>query len=198
MFSQVLTIETSRAAFTQAEMLAKCKPLLDAVQGSLDNRKRKVLFEAEGITGGSSLSEGSCVDNLLEFQFDAFALTGISGAIGAGISQLKEEALQKVAQLACDFADDLKAEADEFLSCTATFSVNLEAMGQLPTPDLQSCFGTGLSGSDFGYSYSAGKGSESIGTSFGGSVGTDEAQEKNKALFDSIRTKIDSLNDMGN
>jgi hypothetical protein len=196
---QLFVATNSSAALSPEEIFEKCQPLRDAVKAALDNRKKKVLIEADGISGGGSLSEASCVDQLLDFEFDAFALSGLGGVLSGVFDKIKQQALEQLSQLVCDFADDLKHEADEFLSCTATFSVNLEAMGDLPSPDLQSCLGSGFSGSDYGYTYSSGEGDSSIGINEGGTIGAgvNDPNPKQVELFESINSKIGELNGMG-
>lgn len=187
-------------------LLEKCQPLLTAVNDALESRKKKTAIEASAITGGGTLSEASCVDNLLDFEFDSFmGVGGFEDLLGGLFSTLQDDAKDNLKNMACDFADDLKAQSDSFISCTANLSVDLAVAAGMSAPTLESCFGTGMSGSGYDFSFSGGSGSNSIERRLGGdiSVGgsnndsTGSTNSQIDSLMDGIQNKVDDLNSMG-
>lgn len=191
----------AQAAIDSATLLEKCKPLLDAVNGALDMRKKKTAIEAGAISGGGSLSEASCVDNLLDFEFDSFMnVGGFDSLLGGLFDTLKNDVQDQLKQMTCDFADDLKAQSDDFLSCTANMSVDLSMAAGLSAPTLESCLGTGLSGNGYDFNYSGGEGSSSIGTRLGGDFNLGNGNQSSNSgatVIDSLQNKVEDLNNMG-
>ncbi|WP_286241250.1 hypothetical protein [Neptuniibacter halophilus] len=187
-------------ALSREQLLENCKPLLDLANKALSDRKMKTAIEANAIDGGGALSEASCVDNLLDFEFDAFMnVGGFEGLLGGLFESMKGQVKDSLKNMTCDFADDLKAESDTFLSCTANMSVDLAVAGQLPTPSLESCLGTGLDGSGYDFSFSGGNGNYGISERFetGGGTSSSTGTQSSQQLLDAIGNKVNQLNQMG-
>mgnify|MGYP000669284707 CR=1 FL=1 len=187
------------AAIDPAALLEKCKPLLDQVAGALDSRKKKTALESTAITGGGSLSDASCVDNLLDFEFDSFTnINGFEDLMGGLFSSLQNEAKDNLKNMACDFADDLKEQSNTFISCTANLSVDLGVAAGLSAPTMEACFGTGISDQGYNFNFQGGEGSNSLERRFGSSVSTGSNQGNSSSatnLLNSLEDKVDQMNE---
>ncbi|WP_299197668.1 hypothetical protein [uncultured Amphritea sp.] len=184
-------------------VLQKCQPLIDAANNVLVQRKKKAAVEATAISGGGTLSEAACLDSLMGIDFDYFMnVSSLSGMVSGLFDNVKEQFQGSLKEMACDFSDELKAQSDTFLTCTANLSVDLSLAGGLPTPDLQSCLNTGMNGYSFDYSGSEsyGTGSSSISKRFSNSQtltgsGT-EASQSSTDLLNKISEKVQGLNSL--
>ena len=184
-------------------VLEKCRPLLDAVGTALDQRKKKTAIEATGITAGGSLSEAACIDNLMSFEFDSFMkIPSLNGLLGGIFEGFKKDVRDSLTQMACDFSDELKAQTDTFLSCTANMTVDLNMAAGIPTPELQSCLNTGMDGYSFDYSadQSFGTGTSSLerrsGITLGDLTNSAYQSQSSSNLLDTINQKVEALNSL--
>lgn len=196
--SQLILASPVYSAVDQATLLAKCEPLLSKARGILDAHNMKTSLEASAITGGGSLSDAACIDNLLDFDFDAFSsVGGLEDLFGGLMGTLKDEAMDSLKSMACDFADDLKAEADDFISCTANLSIDLGVAAGLSPPSLESCLGTGISEQGYNFNFSGGEGDHSLSRrlegGFGSGSGNELQNESANELLNSLKDKAEDL-----
>lgn len=184
-------------------ILQKCQPLIDAANATLSQRKKKAAVEATAISGGGSLSEAACLDSLMGIDFDYFMnVSSLSGMVSGLFDNVKSQFQDSLMEMACDFTDELKAQSDTFLTCTANLSVDLNLAGGLPTPDLQSCLNTGMNGYSFDYSGSQSYGtgstsmSERLSTELPLSGSGTESSQSSSDLLNKISEKVQGLNSL--
>lgn len=197
-------------ALTKAQILDNCSPLLDAANSALAARKAKAAVQAKAITGGGDVSANACIDSLRKIQTpDAFLkIPSLSSVVSSGIQKVRDEFQSGLMNMVCDFTQDLKDNADQFLSCSAAFSVGVTG-GVTQNMDLQSCLGTGLNGTNISFSKSIGEGdtfksrlSENASTNPGindSAAGTGSkpgGASGANSLMNSVKEKINGLNEL--
>ncbi|WP_370238907.1 hypothetical protein [Neptunomonas phycophila] len=187
---------TVSTAHGSSSLSDDCAPLLQAVEAAKTARINKAVIESATITGGQELSTAACIGTLMDIDFDFFSGIGSwSGVLNGVFSKVKNQVKDAFTNMVCDVSNDLKANADTFLSCSASLDVSLDAAAGMDVPDLAACLGAGDAFNlDFSQGVSVGNGSTSIG--IGKSLSTGSSSSNSSSLLNSLKSKVDSVNSL--
>jgi hypothetical protein len=118
-----------------------CGDLLDSAEENALNHREMGIKAAEQVTGGDGdLKDESCFADVMDADFDFFS--GIPTWHTVAINEIKDRALEKLRNLACDAAESVNSAIDTLSQCSASLGLNLNAgVGDITLPSVEECGG---------------------------------------------------------